>query len=70
MERDSLANQKNGIDGTARHSDPGMVQDYETRKMLKSAEKGIRKNNTTTYISFVLEFVVIVILIAVWASMP
>ena len=70
MERDSLANQKNGVEGNSRHSDPGMVQDYETRKMLKSAEKGIRKNNTTTYISFVLEFVVIVILIAVWASMP
>ena len=60
---------RNDKDYSDRNLDPGMVVDYQTRKKLKKAERGIKKNIQMAYISFLLEFVVFIILIAVWASL-
>ena len=47
-------------------SDPGTIQDYESRKMLKRADMGIRKNNKMVYISFFIEFAVLILVFSAW----
>ena len=47
-------------------SDPGTIQDYESRRMLKRADKGIRKNNKMVYISFFIEFAVLILVFSAW----
>ena len=65
----SPSDHKTAIDPHDRNQDPGMQQDYTTRKMLKKAERNINRNNKWAYISFFIEFVVFVILIAAWANL-
>ena len=49
--------------------DHGAVVDPHTRKTLKRARDGINRNNKIIYITFFLEFVVFVLIIAAWASL-
>ena len=46
--------------------DPGTVQDYESRRMLKRAASGIDKNKRWLYCSFFLEVVVLMAIFASW----
>ena len=49
--------------------DPGTIQDYESRRMLKRAEDGVRKNNKLVYITFFIEFVVLVLILSAWITL-
>ena len=60
---------KKAFDPLDRNQAPGMHQDYTTRKILKKAERDINSINKWTYISFFIEFLVFIILIAAWASL-
>ena len=42
------------------------VQDYETRKQLRTSKQKIQRNNRWVYISFVIEFLVLIILLISW----
>ena len=41
------------------------VQDYETRKQLRTSRQNIERNNKWVYISFMLEFLVFIILLSI-----
>ena len=47
-------------------SDPGTIQDYESRRRLRRAVIGIRKNNKMVYISFFIEFAVLILVFSAW----
>ena len=42
------------------------VQDYETRKQLKISRQKIERNNKWIYISFMIEFLVFIIILISW----
>jgi len=42
------------------------VQDYETRKQLKISKKKIERNNKWVYLSFMIEFLVFIIIFISW----
>ena len=76
MRRDSQKKQsteltKNGENspGNIQNQDHGAVVDWHIRKTLKKAQDGINRNNKMIYITFFLEFVVFVLIIAAWASL-
>ena len=76
MRRDSQKKQsteltKNGENspGNIQNQDHGAVVDWHTRKTLKKTQDGINRNNKMIYITFFLEFVVFVLIIAAWASL-
>ena len=49
--------------------DPGTVQDWESRKMLKKAVRGISKNKKWVFISFIFELIVFAILLTAWIQL-
>ena len=60
---------KNAPDPLDPKDGPGLHQDYSTRKALKEAERNIRSNEKWALVSFIIEFIVIVVIIAMWASL-
>ena len=42
------------------------VQDYETRKQLRTSRQNIERNNKWVYISFMIEFLVFIIIFMSW----
>ena len=42
------------------------VQDYETRKQLKTSKQKIERNNKWVYLSFMIEFLVFIIIFISW----
>ena len=71
QKKQSTASTKDGPLNTdqTQNSDHGAVVDWHTRKTLKRAQDGIYRNNKIIYITFFLEFVVFVLIIAAWASL-
>ena len=53
--------------------DPGgpgsPVQDYETRKQLKISRQKIERNNKWAYISLMIEFLVLIIILISWITL-
>jgi hypothetical protein len=61
--------QKNAPDPLNPNAGPGMHQDYSTRKLLKKAERNISRNEKWVLASFIIEFIVFVVIIAAWTSL-
>ena len=51
------------------NQDPGMIQDVETRRILKRMDKSLKKTKTKIWISFFLEFLVLIAIIVAWAML-
>ena len=56
-------------EGIQRNQDPGAVQSYEVRKIIKQNKESIEASNIKIWISFAVEFVALAIIIAMWISL-
>ena len=59
----------NATDNVDHNKAPGMQQDFKSRKALKEAEKNISSIEKWVLVSFSLEFIVFVVIVAAWASL-
>ena len=45
------------------------IQDYETRKQLRMSKKKVDRNTKWVYISFVIEFIVFIVVLTSWVML-
>ena len=57
---------RNAASVQSRNREPEMETDYRIMKSLRKARSGVAHNNKITFITFFLEFVMIIVVVLSW----